>query len=52
LLFQLDSGARQSDRFYTRFAELLDSLQKRGYEFVRLDELLQVESVNWALVQP
>jgi hypothetical protein len=52
LLFQLDSGARQSDKFYTRFAELLDALQNRGYEFVRLDELLKVESVNWALVQP
>jgi peptidoglycan/xylan/chitin deacetylase (PgdA/CDA1 family) len=52
LLFQLDSGARQTDKFYTRFAELLDTLQNRGYEFVRLDELLKVESVNWALVQP
>jgi len=52
LLFQLDSGARLSDKFYTRFADLLDALQNRGYEFVRLDELLKVESVNWALVQP
>jgi hypothetical protein len=52
LLLQLDSGARQADKFYTRFAELLDTLQNRGYEFVRLDELLKVESVNWALVQP
>jgi peptidoglycan/xylan/chitin deacetylase (PgdA/CDA1 family) len=52
LLFQLESGERQTDKFYARFAELLDTLQKRGYEFVRLDELLKVESVNWALVQP
>jgi hypothetical protein len=52
LLFHLDSGTRQSDKFYARFAELLDALQNRGYEFVRLDELLKVESVNWALVQP
>jgi peptidoglycan/xylan/chitin deacetylase (PgdA/CDA1 family) len=52
LLFQLDSGERHTDKFYTRFAELLDALQNRGYEFVRLDELLKVESVNWALVQP
>lgn len=52
LLFQLDSGARQTDKFYTRLAELLDTLQNRGYEFVRLDELLKVESVNWAIVQP
>jgi hypothetical protein len=52
LLFQLDSGARQTDKFCSRFGELLDALQSRGYEFVRLDELLKVESVNWALVQP
>jgi peptidoglycan/xylan/chitin deacetylase (PgdA/CDA1 family) len=52
LLFQLDSGDRHTDKFYTRFGELLDTLQNRGYEFVRLDELLKVESVNWALVQP
>lgn len=52
LLFQLDSGERQSDKFYTRFAGLLDALQSRGYEFVRVDELLKAESVNWALVQP
>lgn len=52
LLFQLDSGSRQTDKFYTRFVELLDTLQNRGYEFVRLDDLLKVESINWALVQP
>lgn len=52
LLFQLDSGARQADKFYTHFSELLDTLQNRGYEFVTLDELLKVESFNWALVQP
>jgi hypothetical protein len=52
LLFQLDSGARQADKFYTRFSELLDTLQNQGYEFVTLDELLKVESFNWALVQP
>jgi peptidoglycan/xylan/chitin deacetylase (PgdA/CDA1 family) len=51
LLFQLDSGERQTDKFYARFSELLDALQNRGYEFVRLDELLKVESVNWALIQ-
>jgi len=52
LLFQLDSGVRQSDKFYTHFTQLLETLQSRGYEFVRLDELLKVESINWALVQP
>lgn len=52
LLFQLDSGDRHSDKFYTRFSEMLDTLQNRGYEFVTLDELLKVESFNWAQVQP
>ena len=52
LLFQLDCGSRRTDKFYTRFSELLDTLQNRGYEFVTLDELLKVESFNWALVQP
>jgi peptidoglycan/xylan/chitin deacetylase (PgdA/CDA1 family) len=51
LLFQLDSGERRTDKFYARFSELLDALQNRGYEFVRVDELLKVESVNWALIQ-
>lgn len=52
LLFQLDSGDRHTDKFYTRFSEMLDVLQNRGYEFVTLDELLKVESFNWAQVQP
>jgi peptidoglycan/xylan/chitin deacetylase (PgdA/CDA1 family) len=52
LLFQLDSGERHTDKFYTRFSELLDALQNRGYEFVTLDELLKVESFNWAQIQP
>jgi peptidoglycan/xylan/chitin deacetylase (PgdA/CDA1 family) len=40
LLFPLDSGARRSDRFEARFGELLSALTLRGYEFVRVDELL------------
>ncbi len=41
LLFPLEAGARRSDKFYARFGELLNTLQKRGYEFVRVDELLE-----------
>jgi hypothetical protein len=40
LLFPLDSGARKADRFDARFGELLSALTLRGYEFVRVDELL------------
>lgn len=42
LLFPLDSGARRSDKFYHRFAELINTLQDRGYKFVRVDQLLDV----------
>lgn len=41
LLFPLEAGSRRTDKFYTRFGELLGALQKRGYEFVRVDELLE-----------
>ncbi|HEX5220751.1 MAG TPA: hypothetical protein VFZ59_14365 [Verrucomicrobiae bacterium] len=40
LLFPLDSGARRADRFHARLDELLRALTLRGYEFVRVDELL------------
>lgn len=40
LLFPLDSGDRHTDRFFARFSELLTALRERGYEFVRVDELL------------
>jgi endoglucanase len=42
LLFPLDSGARRTDLFYTRFGQLLDELQNRGYELVRVDELVNL----------
>jgi peptidoglycan/xylan/chitin deacetylase (PgdA/CDA1 family) len=50
LLFQLDSGARQTDRFSSRFAELIGALRNRGYEFVRADELLEAPPVRPTLV--
>jgi len=40
LLFPLDSGARRADRFDARFGDFLSALTLRGYEFVRVDELL------------
>jgi hypothetical protein len=40
LLFPLDSGARRADRFQTHFVELIVALRDRGYEFVRVDQLL------------
>jgi peptidoglycan/xylan/chitin deacetylase (PgdA/CDA1 family) len=42
LLFRLDAGARRTDKFYTRFGELVNTLRGRGYEFVRVDQLLDV----------
>lgn len=41
LLFPLDAGSRRADKYYPRFSELLGALQKRGCEFVRVDELLE-----------
>jgi len=40
LLFPLDAGARRTDRFHARFGELLTALTLRGYDLVRVDELL------------
>jgi peptidoglycan/xylan/chitin deacetylase (PgdA/CDA1 family) len=40
LLLHVGSGPGRSDKFYLRFGELLDHLQGRGYELVRIDELL------------
>jgi len=51
LLFPLDSGARQTDKFSARFGELIDTLRQRGYEFVRVDQLLN-ESVPRRTAQP
>ena len=41
LLLHLGSGPGRADKFATRFGELLDFLGARGYEFVRVDELLE-----------
>ena len=40
LLLHIGSGPERTDKFPVRFAELLDTLAAKGYEFVRVDELL------------
>lgn len=40
LLLHIGSGPGRADKFHTRFGELLDILAARGYQFVRVDELL------------
>jgi peptidoglycan/xylan/chitin deacetylase (PgdA/CDA1 family) len=41
LLMHFGVGPKRTDKFYDHLGELLDELQKRGYEFVRVDELLK-----------
>jgi len=41
LLFHLGSGPGRKDKFHYRFGELLDTLAAKGYQFVRVDELLE-----------
>ena len=41
LLLHLGSGPGRADKFANRFDELLDFLAAKGYEFVRVDELLE-----------
>jgi peptidoglycan/xylan/chitin deacetylase (PgdA/CDA1 family) len=41
LLLHLGAGPRRADKFHTTFGELLDVLARRGYQFVRVDDLLE-----------
>ena len=41
LLMHFGVGPKRTDKFYNQLGVLLDELQKRGYEFVRVDELLR-----------
>ena len=41
LLLHIGSGLAREDKFHKRFGELLDYLTAKGYEFVRVDELLK-----------
>ena len=40
LLLHLGAGPARKDKFHPRFTVLLDELTRKGYEFVRLDQLL------------
>jgi hypothetical protein len=41
LLMHFGVGPKRTDKFYDHLGALLDELQRRGYEFVRVDELLK-----------
>ncbi len=41
LLLHIGSGPARTDKFAARFGELLDALAAKGYEFVRVDEVLE-----------
>jgi peptidoglycan/xylan/chitin deacetylase (PgdA/CDA1 family) len=44
LLLHIGSGPGRADKFHPRFGELLDYLARKGYRFVRVDELLEPRS--------
>jgi len=41
LLLHIGSGPDRADKFHTRLGKLLDYLSNQGYQFVRVDELLE-----------
>ena len=41
LLLHFGAGPGRTDKFHTRFGELLDDLAGKGYQFVCLGELLE-----------
>jgi endoglucanase len=43
LLLHIGSGPGRADKFAARFGELLDYLSSKGYQFVRVDELLDAK---------
>lgn len=46
LLFPLESGAHRTDIFYPHFKELIQQLREDGYQFVRVDELLETSAAR------
>jgi endoglucanase len=44
LLLHIGSGPGRTDKFSNRFGGLLDLLSSKGYQFVRVDELLKPQS--------
>ena len=51
LLLHLGSGPGRIDKFHRRLGEMLDNLSGKGYEFIRLDELLQATVREAALTE-
>jgi peptidoglycan/xylan/chitin deacetylase (PgdA/CDA1 family) len=45
LLLHIGSGPGRADKFPARLGELLDYLAGKGYQFVRVDELLEPEQI-------
>jgi endoglucanase len=43
LLLHMGAGPKRTDKMYRRLPELLNHLQGKGYQFVRIDELLRVK---------
>lgn len=41
LLVHIGTDPRRKDKFYDKLPALIDDLQKKGYRFVRIDELLR-----------
>jgi peptidoglycan/xylan/chitin deacetylase (PgdA/CDA1 family) len=41
LLLHVGAGPKRTDKFHTRFGAMLDHLAAKGYQFVRVDELLE-----------
>jgi len=52
LLLHLGSGPRRQDKFHTRFGELLAMLAAKGYQFVRVDELLEPPKEKTQTTEP
>lgn len=46
LLMHLGAGPGRKDKMHERFGELLDYLSGKGYEFVRIDDLLDPPAAN------
>jgi len=42
LLMHIGTDPERTDQFYLRLGDLIGELKKRGYEFVRIDELLRL----------
>ncbi|MBA4148081.1 MAG: polysaccharide deacetylase family protein [Verrucomicrobia bacterium] len=46
LLLHFGVSDKRTDKFHKRFGELMDVLSSKGYQFVRVDELLTIKDEN------